>query len=190
MCFGWVPPGFQNTCFCLLLRHLTDFQSVASNSVCTNRGILKNYIAIFRIWVYRSTDLACLLQWTYPNTRLIFSSQIIVILNWIFLINSRILDADSESTFYSFLAVTLTLALSSILDDLMYLPVVLFTTFRELHWPTSSTFHTFLPTWWIYRQRFSPIFINLINLPTVLFACVWKFDRASDSTFQPFLQAW
>ena len=78
-CFGWVPPGIQSTCFCSLLRHLAYFQIVTRNRVCTNRGTLKIFTVLFRIFLLGSIALACLLRRAYPDTRLMFHLRIIVI---------------------------------------------------------------------------------------------------------------
>ena len=86
LCFGWVPPGIQSTCFCSLLRHLTHFQSVNCSSVCTNRGIQKGYIALSGIFVYQSTDLACLLRYTHFGFTEMFPLQIIVAARLTFLV--------------------------------------------------------------------------------------------------------
>ena len=86
LCFGWVPPGIQSTCFCSLLRHLTYFQSVNRSSVCTNRGTLKIIIALFQIFLLRSTALACLLRYTHFGFTEMFPPQIIVAARLTFLV--------------------------------------------------------------------------------------------------------
>ena len=86
LCFGWVPPGIQSTCFCLLLRHLTYFQIRARNFVYTNRAILKIYVVLFGISVYQSTDLACLIRYTHFGFTEMFPPQIIVAARLTFLV--------------------------------------------------------------------------------------------------------
>ena len=86
LCFGWVPPGIQSTCFCLLLPHLTDFQIVTGNSVCTNRAAQKRFSGVWEIGGYQARALACLLRYTHFGNTEMLPPQIIVAARLTFLV--------------------------------------------------------------------------------------------------------
>ena len=122
----WRPRGVFS-----LLRHLTYFQIRARSSVCTNRGILKKYITVFRIFLLRSIALACLLRYTHFGFTEMFHLRIIVV--------------SSQSFFYEFsdFGCRYRQHFLPVFGLLVHIPTALFGWFRQFDEPTGNTFQPF-----------------------------------------------